>query len=116
MTLVYVTAVSASIIVLCVIYLHILTFIMSYSYYYRIEYFKTKKVMYVCYAKKIALPVMVVVPIEYQWVFFVFAGAFLLVEFVCDYVNGLYRKFNRLAVYKVVEMVTVLMLIIYYIV
>ena len=30
--------------------------------------------------------------------------------------NGLYRKFNRLAVYKVVEVVTVLVLIIYFIV
>lgn len=62
-TLVYVTPVSPGIIVLCVIYLHILIFVMSYSYYYRIEYFKTKKVMYVTYAKKIVLPVLVVVPI-----------------------------------------------------
>ena len=77
-TLVYVTPVSAGIIVLCVIYLHILIFVMSYSYYYRIEYFKTKKIMYVSFAKKIVLPVMVVVPIEYQYVFFIFAGAFLV--------------------------------------
>jgi len=101
-TLVYVTPVTPGIIVLCVIYLHIMVFIMSYSYYYRVEYFKSKKVMYVCYAKKIALPVMVVVPIEYQWVFFVFAAAFLAVEFVCDNINGLYRKFNRLAAYKII--------------
>ena len=58
--------------------------------------------MYVCYAKKIALPVMVVVPIEYQWVFFVFAAAFLVVAVVCDNINGLYRKFNRLAAYKII--------------
>ena len=89
---------------------------MSYSYYYRIEYFKTKKIMYITYAKKIILPVMVVVPIQYQYVFFIFAAAFLVIEFVFDNMNNLYKKFNRMAVYKVVEMFTVFLLFIYYIV
>jgi len=77
-TLVYVTPVSSGIIILCILYLHILVFIMSFSYYYRIEYFKTKKIMYISFAKKIILPVMVVVPIQYQYVFFIFSGSFLL--------------------------------------
>ena len=101
-SLVYVTPVQAGIVILCVIYLHILVFVMSYSYYYRIEYFKTKKIMYITYAKKIILPVMVVVPIQYQYVFFIFAAAFLVIEFVFDNMNNLYKKFNRMAVYKVV--------------
>ena len=115
-SLVYVTPVQAGIVILCVIYLHILVFVMSYSYYYRIEYFKTKKIMYITYAKKIILPVMVVVPIQYQYVFFIFAAAFLVIEFVFDNMNNLYKKFNRMAVYKVVEMLTVFLLFIYYIV
>ncbi len=64
---------------------------MSYSYYYRIEYFKDKKIMYLTYAQKIIMPVMVVVPIEYQYVFFIFAAAFLIIEFVFDSINGLYK-------------------------
>lgn len=115
-TLVYVTPVSAGIIALCVIYLHILVFVMSYSYYYRIEYFKEKKIMYLTYAQKIIMPVMVVVPIDYQYVFFIFAAAFLILEFVFDYQNQLYQSFNRLALYKVVEALTVIILTIYYIV
>lgn len=114
-TLVYVTPVNAGIIALCVIYLHILVFIMSYSYYYRIEYFKEKKIMYLTYAQKIIMPVMVVVPIAYQYVFFIFAAAFLILEFIFDYQNQLYQSFNRLALYKVTEALTVIMLIIYYI-
>jgi hypothetical protein len=47
------------------------------------------------------MPVMVVVPINYQYVFFIFAVAFVVLQFVFDNLNGLYRKFNRLAVYKV---------------
>lgn len=58
--------------------------------------------MYINFAKKIILPVMVVVPLKYQYLFFLFAFIFLLVEFVFDYINGLYLKFNRLAVYKIV--------------
>lgn len=115
-TLVYVTPVSAGIIALCVVYLHILVFIMSYSYYYRIEYFKDKKIMYLTYAQKIVMPVMVVVPIEYQYVFFIFAAAFLIIEFVFDNINGLYKQLNRLAFYKVTQIVTVILLIIYYLV
>lgn len=64
---------------------------MSYSYYYRIEYFKDKKIMYLTYAQKIIMPVMVVVPIEYQYVFFIFAASFLIIEFVFDNINGLYK-------------------------
>jgi hypothetical protein len=100
-SLVYVTPVPPGIIALCIIYLHILLFVMSFSYYYRIEYFKTKKIMYLSFTQKIVMPVMVVVPINYQYVFFIFAVAFVVLQFVFDNLNGLYRKFNRLAVYKV---------------
>ena len=47
--------------------------------------------MYLAFAQKIVLPVMVVVPIKYQFVFFIFAIIFLIMEFVFDYMNGLYR-------------------------
>ena len=72
--------------------------------------------MYINYAKKIILPVMVVVPLKYQYLFFLFAFIFLVVEFIFDYINGLYLKFSRLAVYKVAEVLTVVLLIIYYLV
>lgn len=113
-TLVYQTPVSKGILALCIIYLHILVFVMTYSYYYRIEYFREKKIMYLTFAQKIIMPVMVVVPIQYQYVFFIFAVVFLILEFIFDKMNDLYSSFNRLALYKVIEMVTVLLLLVYY--
>lgn len=89
---------------------------MSYAYYYRVEYFKDKKVMYINFAKKIILPVMVVVPIRFQFLFFLFAAAIIVVEFIIDYLNELYSKFSRLGLYKGLEILTVVLLIIYYIV
>ena len=115
-TLVFVTPVEASIVVLCVIYLHILVFVMSYSYYYRIEYFKTKKVMYLAFAHKIIMPVMVVVPLKYKYLFFIFSCLFLVLELICDYLNDLFKQLNRLAIYKVVEFFTVVVLVVYYLV
>lgn len=72
--------------------------------------------MYLTFAHKIILPVMVVVPIKYQYVFFIFAIFFVILEFVFDRMNGLYQSFNRLAVYKVCEAICVLVLTVYYIV
>lgn len=72
--------------------------------------------MYLTYAQKIIIPVMVVVPIANQYVFFIFAVVFLVLEFAFDYMNGLYQQFNRLALYKITEVLTVIMLIIYYLV
>lgn len=72
--------------------------------------------MYLTFAQKIIMPVMIVVPIEYQYVFFIFAVVFLILEFVFDKYNGLYRSFSRLAIYKVVEMLTVVILTVYFIV
>lgn len=72
--------------------------------------------MYLSFAQKVVLPIMVVVPLKYQYVFFIFAAGFLVLEFLFDYINGLYKQFNRLAVYKVVEAVTIIMLIIYFLV
>lgn len=62
-TLVYAPT-TAIIITLCTIYLHILLFVMSCAYYYRVEYFKDKNILYINFAIKIILPVMVVVPIQ----------------------------------------------------
>lgn len=108
--------VGVNIIILCVLYLHILVFIMSYGYYNRIEYFKDKTIMYITYAKKIILPVMVVVPITNQYLIFIFAFAILALEFYIDYSNRLYEQLSRLLIYKLLEIVTVLLLLIYYIV
>jgi len=74
---------------------------MSYAYYYRIEYFKEKKTMYINFAKKIILPVMVVVPIQNQYLIFIFAIGIFIIEFAIDYSNDLYEKFNRLVLYKI---------------
>jgi len=69
--------------------------------------------MYISFAKKIILPVMVVIPIKYQYLFFVFAGVIWAIELVIDIYNGLYKNINRLAVYKISETLTILLLIIY---
>lgn len=69
--------------------------------------------MYINFAKKIVLPVMVVVPIRNQYIFFLFAGVILVTEFIIDCYNGLYKSMNRLAVYKVSEILSVFLLIIY---
>ena len=115
-TLVFVSPVSKMTIALSIIYLHILIFCMSYAYYYRVEYFRDKKVLYINYAKKIVLPIMIVVPIRVQWLFFLFALVIIAVEFIIDLYNGLYRKFRRLCLYKVSEILVMLLLLVYYIV
>ena len=115
-TLVFQKPAGASIILLCIVYLHILVFIMSYGYYYRIEYFKEKKTMYLNFAKKIILPVMVVIPIQNQYLIFIFAIGIFIVEFIIDYSNDLYQKFNRLVFYKILEIMIIILLAIYYIV
>ena len=46
--------------------------------------------MYLTFAQKIILPVMVVVPIKYQYVFFIFAVLFVILEYIFDRMNGLY--------------------------
>jgi len=56
---------------------------------------------------------MVVIPIKYQYLFFVFAGVIWAIELVIDIYNGLYKNINRLAVYKISETLTILLLIIY---
>jgi hypothetical protein len=104
------------VIVLSIIYLHILIFEMSYAYYYRVEYFTEKNVMYVNFAKKVILPIMVVVPINYQFLLFLFAAVFLVVEVVIDCYNGLYQKMSRLLLYKGVEILITVLLIVYYLV
>ena len=100
-TLVFVTPVSSGIIVLSIIYLHILIFCMSYAYYYRVEYFRDIKVLYINYAKKVVLPIMIVVPIRVQWLFFLFALIIVTLEFIIDLYNGLYQRLRRLCIYKV---------------
>ena len=100
-TLVFVTPVSSGIIVLSIIYLHILIFCMSYAYYYRVEYFRDIKVLYINYAKKIVLPIMIVVPIRVQWLFFLFALIIVTLEFIIDLYNGLYQRLRRLCIYKI---------------
>ncbi len=75
---------------------------MSYAYYYRVEYFREKNVMYVNFAKKIILPIMVVVPLKYQFLLFLFAAVTIVVECIIDCYNGLYKKLNRLAFYKAI--------------
>jgi len=89
---------------------------MSYSYYYRIDYFKDKKVLYINYAKKVILPILVVVPIKYQYLIFLFALVIIALEFIIDLYNGLYRQLNRLAVYKVSEILVTILLLIYYLI
>ena len=72
--------------------------------------------MYLTFAHKIILPVFVVVPIKYQFLFLIFAILFVIGEFVFDKMNGLYDSFNRLAIYKVCEAICVLVLTIYFVV
>lgn len=107
---------NAAAVIVSIIYLHILVFVMSYAYYYRVEYFREKKVMYINFAKKVVLPIMVVVPINYQFLLFLFAAAILIIEIVIDCYNGFYKKFSRLAFYKVLEMLIFILLAICYIV
>ena len=72
--------------------------------------------MYLTFAHKIILPVFVVVPIKYQFLFLILAICFVIGEFVLDRMNGLYDKFNRLAIYKVCEAICVLVLTVYFVV
>lgn len=72
--------------------------------------------MYINFAKKVVLPIMVVVPLRYQFLFFLFAAVIIVVELLIDCYNGLYKKFSRLAFYKVLELLIVVLLIIYYLV
>lgn len=90
-TLVYQTPVSKAAVALGIIYLHVLVFVMSYCFYYRVEYFSEKKIMYLSFAQKIILPVLVVVPIRYQFVFFIFAIIFVILQYTFDRINGLYH-------------------------
>ena len=46
--------------------------------------------MYLNFAKKIILPVMVVIPIQNQYLIFIFAIGIFIVEFIIDYSNDLY--------------------------
>jgi hypothetical protein len=102
---------SAASVVVAIIYLHILVFVMSYAYYYRVEYFREKKVMYINFGKKVVLPIMVVVPIKYHYLLFFFAAAVLVIEIIIDCYNGFYKKFSRLAFYKVLEMLVFILLV-----
>lgn len=72
--------------------------------------------MYINFAKKVVLPIMVVVPLRYHFLFFLFAAVIVVVEFLIDCYNGMYKKFSRLAVYKVLELLIVVLLIVYYLV
>lgn len=72
--------------------------------------------MYLTFAQKILMPIMVVVPIKYQFIFFALAICFIIVEFIFDKMNGFYDSFSRMAIYKVCEAMTVLSLTAYYIV
>jgi hypothetical protein len=72
--------------------------------------------MYINFVKKVILPIMIVVPLKYQFLFFLFAALVLVVEFIIDSYNGLYQKFSRLVFYKLLEGLIVALLIIYYIV
>ena len=70
--------------------------------------------MYVNFAKKIILPIMVVVPLKYQFLLFLFAAVTIVVECIIDCYNGLYKKLNRLAFYKAIQLLIIGLLIIYY--
>jgi len=72
--------------------------------------------MYLTFAQKIIMPIMVVIPIKYQFIFFAFAIGFVIAEFIFDKINGFYDSFSRLAIYKIVEAMTVLGLTAYFIV
>lgn len=72
--------------------------------------------MYINFAKKVILPIMVVVPLKYHYLLFLFAGAALLIEFVFDCYDGFYRKFSRLAFYKIIEALVFILLLVYYLV
>jgi hypothetical protein len=72
--------------------------------------------MYVNFAKKVILPIMVVVPIKYHYLLFLFAGITLVIEIAIDCYNGFYNKFTRMAVYKSVEILIYILLLTYYLV
>lgn len=57
--------------------------------------------MYINFAKKVILPVMVVVPITHQYLIFIFAIGIFIIEFLIDNSNNVYEKFNRLVLYKI---------------
>jgi hypothetical protein len=72
--------------------------------------------MYINFAKKVILPIMVVVPIKYHYLLFLFAAVFLVIEIIIDCYNGFYRKFTRLAFYKAIEILIFILLLAYYLV
>lgn len=107
---------SAAAVIVSIIYLHILVFVMSYAYYYRVEYFRIKKIMYINFAKKVILPIMVVVPIKNHYLLFLFAGVAVFIEFLFDWYDGFYKKYTRLAFYKALEVLIYILLLTYYLV
>ena len=72
--------------------------------------------MYINFGKKFVLPIMVVVPIKYHYLLFIFSAVILVIELIIDNYNGLYRKFSRMAFYKAVEILIFVLLVTYYVV
>lgn len=68
--------------------------------------------MYVCFAKKIILPILVVVPLKFQQLFILFIVCFLVIEIVVDCYNGFYKKFSRMVLYKGVDILCTILLIV----
>lgn len=68
--------------------------------------------MYVCFAKKIIMPILVVVPLKYQQLFIIFIVAFLIIEIAVDCYNRFYKKFSRLVLYKGVDLLCTILLIV----
>lgn len=65
-------------IAVAVIYLHILLFVLSCAFYYRLDLFQDHRLLYIYFAKKLILPVMVIIPNNYHYLLLVFMAALFL--------------------------------------
>jgi hypothetical protein len=70
--------------------------------------------MYINFLKKVAFPIFVVIPIQYQYVLFIFCMVVYLIETYFDCRNQVYSSLNRLAVYKLFEGLSIVILIVYF--
>lgn len=78
--------------------------------------FSSKKSLYVCLSAKIVLPVLATAPLDYPYLLFLFSWLFLVGWIIIDIYDGLYSSLSRMTVYKVVEILALTMLLVYYLV
>lgn len=92
-----------------IVYLLMLLFFLVSTFWEPAWFFPNKPTQYICWWRKIGLPVMVIVPINVTYLLVIFLLVFALIESFFDFRSGEFKFLSRITLYKLLELILIIL-------